>query len=135
MRDRDGRRNAGDPFGGGLFEPFEELPRVGRESFDVPPLAFGIQRVEGQAGLAAAAQPADDDQLPMGNIEIDPFEVVNLDPAEHDRPVRRKHGDRRLAARAILPLDRELLGASPHLFIIAHVVATQENDLEAKSLS
>ena len=55
VRHGDGRRNAVDPLGGRLFQPFEKLPRVGREALDVAPLPFGIERVEGQARLAAAA--------------------------------------------------------------------------------
>ena len=91
MRDGDGGRNAGDQFGGGLFQPLEELPRVGRKRFDVPPLAFGIQRVEGEARLAAAAQAAENDELAVRNVEIDPLEVMHLDAAQSDKSLAVAH--------------------------------------------
>ena len=39
-------------------------------------VAFGTQRVKGQAGLARAGEPGDDDQLVAGNINVDIFKVV-----------------------------------------------------------
>ena len=57
--DGDGRRDAVDPLGLGLFQPLEELPGVGRKTLDVAALPFGIERVEGQAALAAAAEAAE----------------------------------------------------------------------------
>ena len=68
---RDGRRQTVDPFGLGFFQAVEKLPRIGREAFDVPPLSFGVERVDGQARLAAAAESAEDDELAAGDIEID----------------------------------------------------------------
>ena len=56
------RRDALDALGLGLVELLEELPRVGREALDVPPLALGVERVEGQARLAAAADAAEGDK-------------------------------------------------------------------------
>jgi hypothetical protein len=76
-RHGDGGRQTVDPLGLGLFQAIEELPRVGGEALDVPPLAFGVKRIERQAGLAAAAEPAEDNQLSAGDVEIDRLEVVD----------------------------------------------------------
>jgi hypothetical protein len=45
-----------------LLHLAQELPRVGAQALDVPALALGVDRVEGEAGLAAAGQAGDDDQ-------------------------------------------------------------------------
>ena len=50
--DRDGRRQSFDRVDVGFFQLIEKLPRVRRQRFDVPPLAFGVNRVEGQRRLA-----------------------------------------------------------------------------------
>jgi hypothetical protein len=46
--DGDGRWNALDAVHLRTIHAVEELPRVGREGLDVAPLAFGVQRIEGQ---------------------------------------------------------------------------------------
>ena len=91
LLDGDGRGNAFDEVGVGLVHPFEELAGVGGERFDVAALAFGVERVEGQGGLARAADPGDDDELVEGDVEIDPFQVVDPDTAKDDALCRR-HG-------------------------------------------
>ncbi len=68
----------------GRSEPLEKLARVGGEGFDVAALAFGVERVEREAGFAAAAEPAEDDQLAVGDVEIDPLEVMHLDAAQRN---------------------------------------------------
>ncbi len=42
----------------------------------VPPLPFGIQRVEGEAGFSAAAWTRYDDELPKRQIEIDTLKII-----------------------------------------------------------
>ena len=54
----------------------EELPGVGRQRLDVAALALGEDRVEGQAGLARAGQPGEDDQRVSRQVERDVLEVV-----------------------------------------------------------
>ena len=58
----------------------EELPGVGGQRLDVPPLALGVERVHGQRRLAAAAGPAEDRHLVAGDVEVDPLQVVLLAP-------------------------------------------------------
>ena len=84
LLDGDGRRDALDEVGVGLVHPLEELAGVGGEGFDVAALAFGVERVEGQGGFARAADPGDDDELVEGDVEVDVFQVVDLDAAEDD---------------------------------------------------
>ncbi len=76
LLDRDRRRQARDMVDVGLFHHVEELPRIGRQAFDIAALALGIDRVEGQAGLARARQPGDHHQLVARNIHVDVLEVV-----------------------------------------------------------
>ncbi len=60
--DRDGRGEAVDLVDVRLLHLAEELPRVGGQALDIAALALGIDRVEGQAGLAGAGQAGDDDE-------------------------------------------------------------------------
>ena len=60
LADRNGGANAYDFIYVRLFHSFEELPRVGRERFDVAALPFGIDRVERQRAFAGAADACDD---------------------------------------------------------------------------
>ena len=48
LLDGDGRRDSLDAIHLGLIHPVEELPGVGGERLDVPPLALGEQGVKGQ---------------------------------------------------------------------------------------
>jgi hypothetical protein len=95
LLDGDRRRDALDRIGVGLVHPFEELPGVGGQGFDVAALAFRVERVEGQGGFPGAADPGDHDELIEGNVEVDPLEVVHLHAAEDDA-VCRRHGLHRI---------------------------------------
>ena len=53
---RDGRRKPLDLIHVRLFHLAQELPRIGRQAFDVAALAFGKDRVERQRRLAGAGQ-------------------------------------------------------------------------------
>jgi hypothetical protein len=67
-----------------LVHPIQELPRVGREGFDVAALALGVQRIEYQRGLAGAAHSGHDDQLVERKIEVEAFEIVLAGAADAD---------------------------------------------------
>src|SRR5581483_8860426 len=67
-----------------LLHHRQELPRVGRQRLDVAPLPFGVEGVEGQAGLARAGQAGDDDQLVARQVQRDVFEVVRARTADMD---------------------------------------------------
>ncbi len=84
VSDADRRRQAGDPFGGGSLRALEKLARVGGEGFDVAALALGVERVQREAGFAAAAEPAEDNQLAVRDVEIDPLEVMHLDASQRN---------------------------------------------------
>ena len=58
------------------FELMEELPGVGREAFDILPLSFGIERVEGQRALARPAGTGNHDQAIAGQSKIEVLQVV-----------------------------------------------------------
>jgi hypothetical protein len=65
----------------GLVHQLQELPRVGAQALHIAALALGIQRVEGQAGLARARQPGDHHQLVARDVEVDVLQVVGARPA------------------------------------------------------
>ena len=74
--DRDGRREPLDEVDVGLLHLPEELPGVGGQGLHVPPLALGVDRVEGEGGLAGAGQPREHDQAVTGELQRDVLEVV-----------------------------------------------------------
>ena len=59
-----------------LGHPLEELLGVGGERLDVPPLPFGVERVEGQGALPGARRAGDDGQCPVGDLDRDSLQVV-----------------------------------------------------------
>ena len=67
-----------------LFHHRQELPRVGRERFDIAPLALGINGVEGQRGLAGARQAGEHDQSIARQVEIDILQVVGPGTPDSD---------------------------------------------------
>ena len=85
LLDGDGRREALDVVQPRLLHLVDELPGVGTEALHVAPLAFGINRVHGQRGLAAAAGPAADSHLVAGNLHVDPLEIMLPSAADFDR--------------------------------------------------
>ena len=82
--DRDRRRQAFDVVDVGLVHHAEELAGVGGQRFDVAALAFGIDGVEGERGLAGAGQAGDHDQLLARQVEVDVLEVVRACTADAD---------------------------------------------------
>jgi hypothetical protein len=73
---RDGRRQALDRVDVGLVHLTQELPRVGRQRFDVAALALGVDRVERQRRLSGPRQPGDDGQRVPRDLDRDVFEIV-----------------------------------------------------------
>lgn len=88
LLDADGGRQALDHVDVGLVHELQELPRIGREAFHVAPLAFGIERVEGQARFARARQAGDHHQLVARNVEVDILQVVGARTADADALLR-----------------------------------------------
>ena len=56
LLDADRRREPADLLDPGLLQRGQELPGVAREALDVPPLALGVERVDGQRALARAGR-------------------------------------------------------------------------------
>lgn len=103
---RDGNRwrDPLDTIRRGLVELLQKLPRVSGEAFDVAALPLGIERIEREARLAAAAHAAKGDQLPMGQIEIDLLQVIDGNAAERNRGVRHRGFNQRGLVDARKPL-------------------------------
>ena len=76
----------------GLVHLPEELPRVRRQRFDIAALTFGEDRVEGQARLARAGQPGEDDQRVSRKLQRDVLEVV-FTCTTHDEAVSHSSPD------------------------------------------
>ena len=76
LPDGDGRRQPVDGIHVGLAPLLEKLAGVGGQRLDVAPLAFGVDGVEGQRGLARAGQSGDDYQLVARDLHVDILEVV-----------------------------------------------------------
>ena len=83
--DRDGGRQPIDTVDVGFLHLAEELARVGAQRFDVAALPLGVERVEGQAGLAGARQARDADELVARQDDRDVLEVVLAGAANRDR--------------------------------------------------
>src|SRR5206468_11290639 len=66
LLDADGGREAGQIIDVRLLKLAEKLPRVRRQRLDVPALAFGVERIEGERALARAADAGADDQAVAG---------------------------------------------------------------------
>ncbi len=88
LLDGDGGRQAVDEVDVRLLHLLEELAGVGGERFDIAPLSFGVNRVEGQRGLARPREAGDDDQPVTGKVDVDILEVVDA-RAAHRNPVVR----------------------------------------------
>ena len=60
-----------------LLHLLEELPGVGGQRLDIPPLPFGVDGVEGERRLPRSRQPGDDDQAMPWDVDVDILEVMN----------------------------------------------------------
>jgi hypothetical protein len=67
-----------------LLHHLQELPRIGRQAFDIAALALGIDRVEGERRLARAGQAGHHDQFAAGNVHVDVLEIMFLGAANAD---------------------------------------------------
>ena len=76
LLDGDGRREPLDGVDVRLLHDAEELPGVRGEGLDVPPLSFGVERIERERRFAGAGDSGDDDELVPGDRDADIFEVV-----------------------------------------------------------
>ncbi len=84
LTDGDCRRDAEHFIDFRSFDAFEELPRIGRQRFDISPLPFRVDRVEGQRGFARAADAGNDGQRVVGDLEVDVLEVVDPNSPNND---------------------------------------------------
>ena len=95
LLDRDRRRQALDQVDVGLLHQLQELPRVGRQRLDVAALAFGVQRVERERGLAGTGETGDHDQPLARQVEIDVLQVVGAGAADADFIHRTRAGSKK----------------------------------------
>jgi hypothetical protein len=89
LLDGDGRTEAFDQVDIRLFHQLQELPGIGRERFDIAPLALGVERIEGQGRLARAGQTGDHRQLVVRQIEADILQIVGAGAANADHGISR----------------------------------------------
>ena len=87
LLDGDGGGEAGDGLDVRLLHLLEELAGVGGEALHVAPLAFRVEGVEGEAALARARGPGDDDQAVPGQVAVHSLQVVDAGAADRDRLV------------------------------------------------
>ena len=85
--DRNGRGEASDHVDVGFVHNAEEHAGVARKAFDVAALAFGVDRVEGEAGLSRAGKAGNHDKLIARNIHVEIFEVVLAGATDFDKIV------------------------------------------------
>jgi len=78
------RRQALDMVDVRLLHQLQELARIGGQGLDIAALAFGIDGVEGQAGLARSRQTGQHRQRIAGNLHIDILEIVLARAANGD---------------------------------------------------
>jgi hypothetical protein len=69
---------------GGFAHLLEELARVCGKGLDVAALALGEEGVEGERGLAGAADAGEDDEGVFGEGEVHAAEVVLVGVADGD---------------------------------------------------
>ncbi len=110
--DRDRRREALDRVDVGLLHLAEELARVGGERLDVAALTLGVDRVEGEAGLARSREPGDDDQRVARDRQIDPLQVVRARSGDDDF-ARASHERFSVRIRTAVPLALAADPAAP----------------------
>ena len=82
--DRDGRRQALDEVDVRLVHLPQELPGVGGKGLHVPPLALGIDGVEGKGGLPGARDAGEHDQGIARELQVDVLEVVLTGPPDDE---------------------------------------------------
>ena len=81
---RDGGRETGDGIHVGLVHHAEEHAGVAGEALHIAALAFGIDSIKSEAGLAGAGETGHHDQLVARNVHVEIFEIVLTRPADAD---------------------------------------------------
>ena len=76
LLDRNGGAEAFDGIDIRPLHLVEELPGVRGKRLDIAPLALGVDGVEGERGLAGAAQAGDDGEAVARNLDVDVLEIV-----------------------------------------------------------
>src|SRR5439155_11777290 len=106
LLDGDGRRETLDAVAVRFLHLLEELTGVRGERLDVAPLPLGVERVEGERGLAGAREARDDHEAVARDLDVDVLEVVRAGAADDDAARHRtaasrraRHGPRRPPAR------------------------------------
>ncbi|MGY3445679.1 hypothetical protein ACVW17_005680 [Bradyrhizobium sp. USDA 4473] len=84
LLDRDRRRQAVDLVDIRLLHHLQELPRIGRQRFDVAALALGVDGVECERGFAGAGQAGEHHQLVARNLDVDVLQIVFACAADRD---------------------------------------------------
>ena len=84
LADGDGRRDAVDLVDLRLLHALEKLPRVSGEGFDVAPLSFRVDRVEGERGFAGTGHARDDGELVVRDREREVLEIVEACATDND---------------------------------------------------
>ena len=89
LLDGDRRRQALDRVDVRLAHQLQELPRVGGQRLDVAALALGVDRIEGERGLARPGQAGEHGQAVARNDHIHVFQIVlaraaHMDGAGHE---------------------------------------------------
>ncbi len=95
LLDRDRRREPVDLVDVGLLHHFQELARIGRKQLDIAALALGVDRVEGERGLAGAGEAGENDELVARDRQIDVLQIVLARAAHHDGAPAEQLFDRR----------------------------------------
>ena len=83
----DGRRQTGEVIDIRLLQLAEKLPGITGQRLDVAPLAFGVERIEGQRTFARPTDAGKDDELVARQVEIDVAEIVFAGAADDDGAV------------------------------------------------
>ena len=68
----------------GLLHQLEELAGIGRQALDIAPLAFGVDRVEGEGRFSRAGQPGQNDERVAWNLHVDVLQIVFPGAANDD---------------------------------------------------
>ena len=84
LLDGDGRAEALDEIHVWLFQLIQKLPRISAEALDVTTLAFGIEGVKRQGGLARTTDAREHDELVTRDIDVDVLEIVLSRAADSD---------------------------------------------------
>ena len=89
LLDGDGGAQAVDGIDIGPLHLVQKLARVGGERLHIPPLALGVDGVEGQRGFARSAQPGDHGEGVARDLDVDILQIV-LARAMHGDAVQHK---------------------------------------------